>query len=514
MLSNSYSTQNIGTPRSIILNNYSIQNLIITPKEIDPYYNLPRATYENNYQNPNPLSYSPSPSKIPLKNYNYFNPINLYDNVPSLNSNQSYNNINMLRISSPPMSAQNNNTTKIIPITKIILDREKIKERHPQDSVGKKRIKNNNINFQSNERNNNKKIIFEKNKEKIRASISQGHLKISKKIINKEDKYLPHPKNNLSKRKKLQLNNTKIIYIEPKNLANLKEFIIQETIGKGTFGKIFSVIWKKNNKSYAMKKEILNDYEDVKKRKYNCIIVQDFVKKTGNKGVINLFGNLCYKNKNKINIITNNINNEMKNIQVNEFIYYELMEKAERDWDKEINIRSQYQLYYTEQEIINIINQLISTLSLLQKNHITHRDIKPQNILVSNGQYKLCDFGEIRVLKRDGLIVQRVRGSELYMSPILFNGLHQNLIQVKHNTYKSDVFSLGMCLFYAASLTYGGVDSIRELTDMNEIKNIIFNYLGMRYSEKLIYFILSMLEVDENKRPNFIQLEEMLVNLN
>ena len=157
---------------------------------------------------------------------------------------------------------------------------------------------------------------------------------------------------------------------------------------------------------------------------------------------------------------------------------------------------------------------MISVLSSLQKNHITHRDIKPQNILILNGRYKLCDFDEIRELEKDGLIVQRVRGSELYMSPILFNGLHQNLIQVKHNTYKSDVFSLGMCLFYAASLTYGGVDSIRELNDMNEIKKIIFNYLGDKYSEKLILLILTMLEIDENKRPNFIQLEEQLLNIN
>ena len=100
------------------------------------------------------------------------------------------------------------------------------------------------------------------------------------------------------------------------------------------------------------------------------------------------------------------------------------------------------------------------------------------------------------------------------MSPILFRALHNDLIQVKHNTYKSDVFSLGMCLFFAASLTYGGVDSIRELDDMNEIKNILFNYLGTRYSEKLILLILMMLEVDESKRPNFIQLEEQLKSIN
>ena len=184
------------------------------------------------------------------------------------------------------------------------------------------------------------------------------------------------------------------------------------------------------------------------------------------------------------------------------------MEKAERDWDQEINVRAQYGLFYKENEIINIMKQLISTLSLLQKNHITHRDIKPQNILVINGKYKLCDFGEIRVLKRNGLIVQRVRGSELYMSPILFQGLHLKLIQVKHNTYKSDVFSLGMCLFYACSLTYIGVDSIRELTNMQRIKEIMFKHLRKRYSAEFIMFILLMLEVNEVNRPDFIQLEK------
>ena len=166
--------------------------------------------------------------------------------------------------------------------------------------------------------------------------------------------------------------------------------------------------------------------------------------------------------------------------------------------------------YYTEQEIFNIAFQLIHTLSLLQQNHITHRDIKPQNILVIKGQYKLCDFGEIRVLKRNGFIVQRVRGSELYMSPILFHGLHFSLLQVKHNTYKSDVFSLGMCFFLAASLTYNGLNTIREVYNMNIIKKVLHKYLGKRYSLNLIELLFSMLQIDENKRPDFNQLEFML----
>ena len=133
-----------------------------------------------------------------------------------------------------------------------------------------------------------------------------------------------------------------------------------------------------------------------------------------------------------------------------------------------------------------------------------------QNILVINGKYKLCDFGEIRVLKMNGIVVQRIRGSELYMSPILFQGLHSHLTQVKHNTYKSDVFSLGMCFFYAASLTYSGVDSIRELVDMNKIKEILFKYLSKRYSEKFILLILMMLEFNEEKRPDFIELDKKI----
>ena len=238
--------------------------------------------------------------------------------------------------------------------------------------------------------------------------------------------------------------------------------------------------------------------------------MQNFQKNTGSNGIINLYGNLSLK---KILTNDNNLDKDKNNNNNKKFIYYELMEKAERDWDNEIYNRSKSKLYYTEKEIINIMTQLIRTLSLLQKNHITHRDIKPQNILIFNKIYKLSDFGEIRVLEKDGLIVQRVRGSELYMSPILFHGLHNNLFQVKHNTYKSDVFSLGMCLFYATSLTYSGVDSIREVSDMEIIKEILFKYLNKRYSKKLILFILSMLEVDESKRNNFVELEEKLKKL-
>ena len=112
--------------------------------------------------------------------------------------------------------------------------------------------------------------------------------------------------------------------------------------------------------------------------------------------------------------------------------------------------------------------------------------------------------------REEGIVVQRIRGSELYMSPILFFGLRNGLIQVKHNTYKSDVYSLGMCLLYAASMHFSGTDEIREMTDMNQIKETLCKYLGDRYSNKLISLIHIMLETEELLRPDFISLEKKL----
>ncbi len=342
-------------------------------------------------------------------------------------------------------------------------------------------------------------------KEKEKANLMNKTLNISIKEKEKEKIMIDNNKNKIktkdyktNKEKNVNMNNINSINFDintvPKGKLNLEEFVKINQIGKGTFGKIFGVRWKNNGKKYALKKETFIDSEFLEKRKTIVGIINDFLDKTKSQGVIHIYSSLFEKNKKEYN-------------------YYELMELGERDWDEEIKIRRKKGLYYSEIELFNISNQLIKTLSLLQKHHITHRDIKPQNILIVNDKYKLCDFGEIRNMKGDGLVVQRIRGSELYMSPILFYGLRANLIQVKHNTYKSDVFSLGMCLLYAANMHYNGTDEIRELTDMDEIRIILEKYLSERYSNKFIELIHSMLQTDEQFRPDFEQLEIKLSNL-
>ena len=284
--------------------------------------------------------------------------------------------------------------------------------------------------------------------------------------------------------------------LEPASNFNLLEFIKVGIVGKGTEGVIYSVKWKKNNKKYALKKGYIKLIEVVKKRQEEINMLKEFRKKTQSDGVINIYGYLCITNKH------------------NCYNFYEIMELAEIDWDQEIERRGQLRLYYPEYELMNIMYQIVHTFSLLQQNHITHRDIKPQNIIIVNGKYKIIDFGNARILKRDGLVIQRIRGSEMYMSPVMFKGYHSKMPRVKHNTFKSDVFSLGMCFLLAATLSYTPLNTIREIYDMNIICKVIRNYLGQRYSENVYNILVNMLQVEESSRPDFIQLENLFRKIN
>ena len=190
------------------------------------------------------------------------------------------------------------------------------------------------------------------------------------------------------------------------------------------------------------------------------------------------------------------------------------MEKSERDVEQECIIRNKYLKYYTEKNLIDILCQLILTCAALQKNGICHGDIKPQNILVLNGLYKLSDFGEVKIIEPDGLIEQDIGGTELYMSPKLFFAMKKNEKSVIHNAFKSDVFSLALCMLLMATFNYDCLVQIRELTDMEKLTMIVTGFLSKRFSINFIAFLLLMLEIDEDKRPDFVELECKLVRKN
>ena len=453
----------LSKPENIITQNNNSNNLFSPERNnlYDTSYKNINNNLKTNYQSKEILSNNYASPKINNS------PMNNTKQKPSQKEYNRYKSDNFIKRIIPPKIIQNR--VNLIPIPKKILNDSSIDNRSFSNFLNLSTNPSYNLyNNQVNITDNNIKRI------QVNQNISQ------------------HPKNNSFLGPSNSIPNKKE---EPKNDFNTREFKIIKKLGEGTFGKIYAIKWLKTNELFALKKMDLCEY-DLYVFKKKVRIIQNFIKTTGHNGLIKLYGDKCIPRQ-----------------KIDEFIYYVIMELAETDLEKEINKRKSINKFYTEEELLNFILQMVKTLSLMEKNSITHRDVKPQNILLTKGLYKLCDFGETKIISGVGPILQAVRGSELYMSPILFYAYNRNVPNVLHNTYKSDVFSLGMCTLLVASLTVRPLCDIREINNMVTIETIIFNNLVNRYSKKMINLILKMLEIDENIRMDFIQLEEYISNV-
>ena len=48
---------------------------------------------------------------------------------------------------------------------------------------------------------------------------------------------------------------------------------------------------------------------------------------------------------------------------------------------------------FNERKALGYLRQIVEAFKVLSKSNIMHRDIKPDNILVHNGNLKIADFG-------------------------------------------------------------------------------------------------------------------------
>lgn len=139
-------------------------------------------------------------------------------------------------------------------------------------------------------------------------------------------------------------------------------------------------------------------------------------------------------------------------------IYYIVMELVEGiTLKKYIEKKSRLSV----KEAVSIAIQVSMGIEAAHNNHIIHRDIKPQNIMISkDGKVKVTDFGIAKAVSSN-TITSNVMGSVHYTSPEQARG--------GYSDEKSDIYSLGITMF---EMLTGRVPFNGETTVAIAIKHI------------------------------------------
>ena len=177
----------------------------------------------------------------------------------------------------------------------------------------------------------------------------------------------------------------------------------------------------------------------------------------------------------------------------------------DQDLEQEINRKKANSEYFKEGHLWCLLKSILSALEFLQQNGIAQGDLKPSNILISRlGSYKIAEqslFGGAF-----SSYMQQLSGSDgvrAYLSPSLVQNLSNQELHPNHDAYKSDIFSLGLSVLHAATLT--DCDEFfnwkKCKLDIDALQNRV-NSLRDRYSPQFQDFIESMLTMDEGKRPS------------
>lgn len=149
--------------------------------------------------------------------------------------------------------------------------------------------------------------------------------------------------------------------------------------------------------------------------------------------------------------------------------------------------------FFEEQQILDWLVQLCLALQCIHANNIIHRDIKPQNVFLTEDDYiNLGDFGCSKALERADAYAESVVGAELYVSPEVFTKKYKS---------KSDIWSLGWLLHDLCMLDVWSDVLERRFHHANSMRGNT-PQISERYSEELRKLIKDMLSCDPQQRPS------------
>jgi len=165
---------------------------------------------------------------------------------------------------------------------------------------------------------------------------------------------------------------------------------------------------------------------------------------------------------------------------------------------------------FEEEVLLTMMKQLVTVFAYMQKKGFAHRDIKPQNIFLSeNKVIKIGDFGSSYEIGNRQIDERTLQGTPAYLSPlcreVLGEYLKGGIPYVRHNVIKSDVYSLGMTF-----ITLCDLDSVNSLIheDLEVLQQRITERISqLSYSDRVKEIIAKMTFVKEDQRLDFVALE-------
>ena len=202
--------------------------------------------------------------------------------------------------------------------------------------------------------------------------------------------------------------NTKSSPTDSKSILNRNMFKFNYIIGKGGFGKVWKVRYKKTNEIFALKEMSKKKIIDKKSEK-SINNERIFLSKLRHPFLVNM--HFAFQDNDNLYLVIDILNGG------------------------DLRFHCSRYRTFSEEQTRFFIACMVHALSYIHENNVIHRDIKPENLVLDDkGYLHITDFGIAKENSEDNS--NETSGTPGYMAPEVING--------KSHSFSVDYFAIGV----------------------------------------------------------------------